>query len=68
MTMILCSGKEINHMGIVLFLALLLAAAIAFNIISFVVSCLVIAFKVFVVGVVGYLLWKCFKIFLRAAD
>lgn len=55
-------------MGIVLFLALLLAAAIAFNIISFVVSCLVIAFKVFVVGVVGYLLWKCFKIFLRAAD
>ena len=54
-------------MGIVLFLALLLAAAIAFNLISFVVSCLLIAFKVFVVGVVGYLLWKCFKTFMRAA-
>ena len=60
-------SKEIHHMGIVLFLALLLAAAIAFNLISFVVSCLLIAFKVLVVGVVGYLLWKCFKTFMRAA-
>lgn len=53
-------------MGIILSLAFLLFLAVAFKLAAFLVACLIVGFKVLVAGIVGYLLWKCFKTYMAA--
>ena len=48
-------------MGLILFLALLLAALIAFKIVAFVATVMFIGFKICVIGLAGYIVIKCFK-------
>lgn len=51
-------------MGFILALALLaliLAAAFVIQMLSFAVTAFIIGFKLCVAGLVGYLVWRCFK-------
>lgn len=48
-------------MGLILFLALLLAAAVTIYLVSFAITALVVGFKLCVVGIVAFLGWKCFS-------
>ena len=53
--------KEDKSMGLILFLALLLAALIAFKMVAFVATVMFIGFKICVIGLAGYIVIKCFK-------
>jgi hypothetical protein len=48
-------------MGLIFILTLLLLAAIAFKTAAFVITCLIIAFKICLIAGVGYLTWKVLR-------
>lgn len=48
-------------MGLITFILLALFALIALHLAAFVVSCLVIGFKIGVVAIVAVLIWNCIK-------
>lgn len=48
-------------MGLILFLALLLAALIAFKMVALVATVMLIGFKICVIGLAGFVVIKCFK-------
>lgn len=53
-------------MELILFLFLALLAVIAIKFVGFLVTCVAIGFKVGLVVLVGAIIWKCVKTFLKA--